>query len=59
MGASPVIFLSVATAYESVTDCIKRCAHQLGVGLHLYSPDGSYQSFRLTRPAADKQKRGS
>ncbi len=42
-----------------MTDCIKRCAHQLGVGLHLYSRDGSYQSFRLTRPVADKQKRGS
>ena len=31
------------TIKAAVTDCIKRCAHQLGVGFHLYSPDGSYQ----------------
>jgi hypothetical protein len=34
------------TIKAAVKDCIKRCAHQLGVGLHLYSPDGSYRSFR-------------
>jgi len=34
------------TLKSAVTDCIKRCAHQLGVGLHLYSKDGSYRSFR-------------
>jgi hypothetical protein len=34
------------TVKAAVKDCIKRCAHQLGVGLHLYSPDGSYRSFR-------------
>ncbi len=38
------------TLKSAATDCIKRCAHQLGVGLHLYSKDGSYRSFRL-RPA--------
>ena len=47
------------TIKAAVTDCIKRCAQQLGVDLHLYSPDGSYQSFRLTKPAADKQKSDS
>ncbi len=36
------------TLKSAATDCIKRCAHQLGVGLHLYSKDGSYRSFRLT-----------
>ncbi len=36
-----------ATLKSAATDCIKRCAHQLGVGLHLYSKDGSYRSFRL------------
>ena len=45
------------TIKSAVTDCIKRCAHQLGVGLHLYSPDGSYQSFRLTEPAKEEQSR--
>ena len=35
------------TVKAAVKDCIKRCAHQLGVGLHLYSPDGSYRSFRI------------
>ncbi len=34
------------TLKSAVTDCIKRCAHQLGVGLHLYSKDGAYRSFR-------------
>jgi hypothetical protein len=38
-----------------VTDCIKRCAHQLGVGLHLYSKDGSYQSFRHAPAQASRQ----
>ena len=47
------------TIKAAVTECIKRCAQQLGVDLHLYSPDGSYQSFRLTKPAADKQKSDS
>jgi hypothetical protein len=32
---------------SAVTDCVKRCAHQLGVGLHLYSKDGAFRSFRL------------
>jgi len=42
------------TLKSAATDCIKRCAHQLGVGLHLYSKDGSYRSFRLrpVKPAA-------
>ncbi len=42
------------TLKSAATDCIKRCAHQLGVGLHLYSKDGSYRSFRLksAKPAA-------
>ncbi len=42
------------TLKSAATDCIKRCAHQLGVGLHLYSKDGSYRSFRLRpgKPAA-------
>ena len=39
------------TIKAAVTDCIKRCAHQLDVGFHLYSPDGSYQSFRVARLA--------
>jgi hypothetical protein len=43
------------TVKSAVTDCIKRCAHQLGVGLHLYSKDGSYQSFRHTRANAARQ----
>jgi hypothetical protein len=38
------------TLKSAATDCIKRCAHQLGVGLHLYSKDGFYRSFRF-RPA--------
>jgi len=45
------------TIKAAVTDCIKRCAHQLGVGPHLYSPDGSYQSFRITRPVSPKPNR--
>jgi hypothetical protein len=45
------------TLKSAATDCIKRCAHQLGVGLHLYSKDGSYRSFRLTpaKPPAAAQ----
>jgi hypothetical protein len=43
------------TMKSAVTDCIKRCAHQLGVGLHLYSKHGSYQSFRHTPAGADRQ----
>lgn len=45
------------TLKSAATDCIKRCAHQLGVGLHLYSKDGSYRSFRLTpaKPSAGAQ----
>jgi hypothetical protein len=39
----------------AVTDAIKRCAHQLGVGLHLYSADGSYRSF----PAASVEDPGA
>jgi hypothetical protein len=38
------------TVKAAVTDAIKRCAHQLGVGLHLYSPDGSYRSFEAAEP---------
>jgi hypothetical protein len=39
------------TIKAAVTDAIKRCAHQLGVGLHLYSPDGSYRSFESAETA--------
>ncbi|HEY2930301.1 MAG TPA: Rad52/Rad22 family DNA repair protein [Acidobacteriota bacterium] len=42
------------TIKAAVTDCIKRCAHQLGVGLHLYSKDGQYRSFRVGGPEVAK-----
>jgi hypothetical protein len=42
------------TIKSAVTDCIKRCAHQLGVGLHLYSKDGQYRSFQLAAPEPGK-----
>jgi hypothetical protein len=42
------------TIKSAVTDCIKRCAHQLGVGLHLYSKDGQYRSFQLAGPEQGK-----
>jgi hypothetical protein len=44
-----------ATIKSATTDCIKRCAHQLGVGLHLYSKDASFRSFRLNRSEAAAQ----
>ncbi len=54
------------TLKSAATDCIKRCAHQLGVGLHLYSKDGSYRSFRLkpakpaaAAPSAEEAKEGT
>ena len=54
------------TLKSAATDCIKRCAHQLGVGLHLYSKDGSYRSFRLkptksatAAPPAEEAKEGT
>jgi hypothetical protein len=43
------------TIKSATTDCIKHCAHQLGVGLHLYSKDGSFRSFRLSRAEAIAQ----
>jgi hypothetical protein len=43
------------TIKAAVTDAIKRCAHQLGVGLHLYSPDGSYRSFEPAEPVETDQ----
>jgi hypothetical protein len=46
------------TIKAAVTDAIKRCAHQLGVGLHLYSPDGSYRSFEPTEPVETDQGGG-
>ncbi len=33
------------TVKAAVTDCIKRCSRQLGVGLELYCDDDSYHSF--------------
>lgn len=40
------------TLKAAATDCIKRCAHQMGVALHLYCDDDSYHSFRATAPGA-------
>ncbi len=42
---------------SAATDCIKRCAHPLVVGLHLYSKDGYYRSFRLKPAQAETSSR--